>query len=71
MNLSVSAGSIGERIVLAVVVLGLVAEMLSDNWNVPTPVTLQQCQEVCWAQETLVRRVEGYACECETRKGRR
>ena len=69
MNLNINAGSIGERIVMCLAILGLVVEMLSDNkCNAPQPpaepMTIEDCAQLCWTQGDTVHRIEGFACEC-------
>lgn len=66
MNLNLTANSIGERIVVALAVLGLVAEMLSDNGctDGAQPMKVEVCQELCWSQDQPVKKVEAWTCEC-------
>ena len=67
---TVSLGSTaGERITIALVVLTLCAEVLSDNACRPTPVptiTLAECRETCGEgpDERRIRRYERFVCEC-------
>lgn len=63
MNLNLTADSVGERLIVAVVLLGLVAEMLSDNWP---PVTMdpEWCVDMCHAQAAEVAVVALDRCEC-------
>lgn len=64
--LTINADSPGERIVVALAVLSLCAEILADNEcsTMPDPVTHAQCIELC--NPYPVRRAETYACECAT-----
>jgi len=65
VNLSLSASSVGERIVVAMAVLGLIAELLSDNWKIEAePIDPWACVVICEHQGTEVKRIESYACEC-------
>lgn len=60
--------STGERITIALVFLGLMAEVLSDNVSCqpqPQPITMDGCQAFCQAQGELVERYESYACACK------
>lgn len=61
-------GSAGERITIALVILTLCVEVLSDNGCRPpnAPVmTLDECRETCGEVDTpKIRRLERYACEC-------
>jgi hypothetical protein len=68
MGVNISAGSIGERIVLAIVVLGMVAELLSDNWEHRPAMTIDECAQLCWSQDTPVHKVEAFACICLTQE---
>lgn len=66
-NINIDANSLGARITIALVVLGLVAEVLSDNvqgCNQTTPMTVEICVDLCASQGDEVKRVEGWACEC-------
>lgn len=60
-------GTVGERITIALVLLGFVAEMLSDNvsWKpTPQPMTIEACVDLCQGQGGEVERVEGWVCAC-------
>lgn len=67
---SVSLGSsAGERVTIALVILTLCVEVLSDNGCNPqptAPITLEECREACGEVDVpRIRRLERYACECE------
>lgn len=66
MNVSLDANSMGERIVLAIAVLSICAEMLSDNSCNPvaSPVLVEECEALCDRQGLAVKRWESYAREC-------
>ena len=71
MNTAINLGTTaGERITIALVVLTLCVEVLSDNaCNAPQaePISAAACQEICWDYETCkpaVKRWEAFACEC-------
>jgi hypothetical protein len=67
VSTSVNVGtSVGERVTIALVLLGFVVEMLADNGCQPTPqpVGVEQCLELCASQDLRVERWESYACTC-------
>ena len=60
-------GTGGERITIALVLVGFVVEMLSDNWQTKPqaqPMDIEVCRDLCWGQELPVKRIEAWACEC-------
>ena len=64
--------STGERITIALVVLGLVVEMLSDNfsWEYhPKPMETEDCVELCWSQGLLVQQFGFWDCVCQAAAG--
>lgn len=68
MSISINADSPGERIVVALAILTLCGELWADNGAcspTPAPMTVSACVELCESQDTTVRRVEDYACECQ------
>ena len=68
MAISITATSPGERLVVALAILGLVGEMLSDNGCTDAPaVEASECVELCYPRD--VKRWESYACECEVGDG--
>jgi hypothetical protein len=70
MNINLNANSVGERIVLAIAVMAMCWEIVSDNTvgchraPVAEPITVDACAGLCWHQDRLVKRWESYACEC-------
>ncbi len=68
-NVTIST-PIGVRVTAALVVLGLVAEVLSDNirCNDATPMTVEICVALCESQGDEVERVEAWACSCRAPK---
>lgn len=64
MAININATSPGERIVVALAILGLVAEMLSDNSCAPQaqPIDPDVCVEMC--DPYPIKRLEAFACEC-------
>ena len=67
LNLNLGGDSIAERVVIALTVLALCAEMLSNNGacsTEATPMTHEFCLEVCG--DAPIRRLEAYACEWTT-----
>lgn len=59
-------GSAGERITIAMVLLTLCVEVLSDNGcqaETATPMTHHACASACFPRP--IRKWESYACECE------
>lgn len=71
MGLSLNANSVGERIVVALAVVALIAEMLSDNPCVAPPraepIAAEDCASACFPKP--IRRWEAWACECEAGQG--
>ena len=68
-NVNVDANSLGARVTISLVVLGLMLEVLSDNMqgcNQTAPMTIEACVELCSSQGDSVVRVEGWACQCNT-----
>lgn len=48
MSIQINADSIGERVVVALAVLGLIVEVVADpNCNPRPAVTVEQCQDLC------------------------
>jgi hypothetical protein len=65
VNLNLDANTLGGRIVMALAVMALCAEMLSDNSCHPaTPIEPAACEAMCERQGAAVKRWESYACEC-------
>ena len=65
MNINLDANTPGERIVLAVVLLGLLADLMDIEWTKAPqaePMTIEQCAWLCGERD--VKRVEAFACEC-------
>ena len=64
MTLNLAGGSVAERAVLALAILGLVLETFADDvtCNKPAPITHQECVEVC--QPYLIERYERWVCQC-------
>ncbi len=66
-NVNIDANSVGARITIALVVLGLVLEVLSDNMlgcNQSAPIKQGDCVMLCASQNDLVERYEPWACVC-------
>jgi hypothetical protein len=66
-NLNIDANSLGARITIALVVLGLMVEVLSDNFDwkpQAEPMAISDCIDLCWGQGQDVERVEAWACQC-------
>lgn len=67
MAANVNVGtSVGERVTIALVLLGFVVEMLADNGcrPDPEPIPLETCVDLCASQGERVSRWELYACSC-------
>ena len=65
MNVNLTAKSVGERVVLAVAVMGLVLQMVGDEIGCtpkPEPMTIEKCHQVCG--EYLIERMDGWTCAC-------
>lgn len=66
-NINLDANTLGARITIAIVILGLVLEVLSDNFTWQSqgiPMTIEACSNLCASQNEPVARVEAWACEC-------
>lgn len=64
MPLTIQANTPGERMVMALCVLTLCAEILSDNSCDPKPVHMEY--EHCWAmcEPHGIKRMDSWSCEC-------
>jgi len=73
MTFQTTGATPGERLTIALVLLGFVIEMLSDNafWSRSTPMTIEACVELCHSEMKPVHRVEAWACECGSGDGER
>ncbi len=66
-NVGIDGNALGIRVTAALVVIGLVLEVLSDNfqgWNQGTPMTIEDCRAMCAEQGDAIARVEAFACQC-------
>lgn len=64
--ISINSDSIGGRIVVGLAILTLCVEMLTDDGCMDRRAPIMDlgvCEDFCI--ETGVRRVDGYACECQ------
>lgn len=69
MGINIDAGSVGERIVIGLAVLGLVLEMLSDNCHpMPEPISIETCRhEIC--EPYPISSYDRFSCECAVVEG--
>ena len=66
-NITLDANTLGARVTISLVVLGLMVEVLSDNlpnWNQAPAMTIEACVDLCTSQGQEVERVEAWACAC-------
>lgn len=66
MNIHLNANSPGERIVLAVVLLGLLVDLMDIEWTTapsPEPMTIERAEVVCGGLHG-VKRMNGWEVEC-------
>lgn len=67
LNVGINGDSPGDRIMIALAVVCLCVEMLSDNRCAPLvspAMTIEACADLCYGQDSDVRRVDATSCEC-------